>query len=134
MMTFREKSAAASLAITALAFGAYGLWVFQRGPSEGDAIAGAVAVIVVQIGLQVLAHILFALQARPEGVDERDRGVDRLAQRNAYVVLFGSVWAVLGMALAPMPTLTLAYALVGAIVLAELVRFASQIFYYRRGL
>ncbi len=35
MMTFREKSAAASLAITALAFGAYGAWVVQRAPSEG---------------------------------------------------------------------------------------------------
>jgi hypothetical protein len=91
-------------------------------------------VIAAQIVAQIAAHIFFALQARPEGADERDRGVDRLAQRNAYFVLFGSVWAVLGMALAAMAPLTLAYALVGAIVLAELVRFASQLVYYRRGL
>ena len=134
MMSFREKSAAASLAITALTFAAYGAWVVQRAPSEGDAVAGLVGIIAVQIVAQIVAHILFALQARPEGVDERDRGVDRLAQRNAYFVLFGSVWAVLGMALSRAPTLTLAYALVATIVLAELVRFASQLVYYRRGL
>ena len=134
MMTFREKSAAASLAITALAFGAYGVWVSQSGPAPAAAIGGLVGIIILQILAQIIVHILFAIQARPEGVDERDRGVDRLAQRNAYFVLFGSVWGVLGMALIAMPALSIAYALVAVIVLAELVRFASQLVYYRRGL
>ena len=134
MMTFREKSAAASLAITALAFGAYGVWVVQTRPGQAGAIGGLVGVIAAQIVAQIVAHILFAVQARPEGADERDRSVDRLAQRNAYFVLFGSVWAVLGMALTGLPMLTIAYGLVATIVLAELVRFASQLVYYRLGL
>jgi hypothetical protein len=133
MMTYREKSAAASLAITAIAFAAYGFWAFQQPRSTGDAVMALIGLIVVQIVVQVIAHVLFAVQARPEGVDERDRMVERLAQRNAYFVLFGSVWAVLGMALEALPGLTIAYGLIATIVLAELVRFASQLFYYRRG-
>ena len=134
MMTFREKSAAACLAITALAFGAYGYWVVQNHPTAQGAIGGLVAIIVAQVVLQVPVHIFFALQGRPEGLDERDRVVDRLAQRNAYFILFGLVWGVLMMALTQSPVLNIAYALVGIIVASELVRFASLLFYYRRGL
>ena len=134
MMTFREKSAAACLAITALAFGAYGYWVMQTHPTAQGAIGGLVGLIVAQIVLQIPVHIVFALQSRPEGLDERDLVIDRLAQRNAYFVLFGAVWAVLAVALAAMPALTIAYALVAAIVVAEMVRYASLLFYYRRSL
>jgi hypothetical protein len=134
MMTFREKSAAACLAITALAFGAYGYWVVQNHPTQEGAIAGLVGIIVAQVVLQIPVHIFFALQGRPEGLDERDRVVDRLAQRNAYFVLFGLVWGVMVMALVKSPVLTIAYALVATIVVSELVRFASLLFYYRRGL
>ena len=133
MMTFREKSAAACLAITALAFGAYGFWVVREHPTPQGAIGGLVAIIVLQVVLQVPAHIVFALQSKPEGRDERDLLIDRLAQRNAYVVLFGLVWAALGMALIAMPALTIAYTLVAVIALAEMVRFASQLVYYRLG-
>ena len=133
MMTFREKSAAASLAITAVAFAAYGFWAFAQPRSAGDAVMTLIGIIIAQIVVQIIAHMLFALQGRPEGVDERDRVVERLAQRNAYFVLFGSVWTVLAMALVAMPGLTIAYGLIATIVGAELVRFASQLFYYRRG-
>ena len=134
MMTFREKSAAACLVITALAFGAYGYWVFQNHPTAADAIGGLVAIIVAQVVLQVPVHIFFALQSRPEGLDERDLVFDRLAQRNAYFILFGWVWGGMVMALMQKPVLSIAYALVATIVVAELVRFASLLFYYRRGL
>ena len=134
MMTFREKSAAACLAITALAFGAYAYWVMQNHPTPAGAIGGLVAIIVAQVVLQIPVHIFFALQGRPESLDERDMVFDRLSQRNAYFVLFGLVWGVLMLALWQSPALTIAYALVGTIVAAELVRFASLLFYYRRGL
>ena len=134
MMTFREKSAAACLVITALAFGAYGYWVVQSHPTPAGAIGGLVAIVVAQVVLQIPVHIFFALQGRPEGLDERDLVVDRLAQRNAYFVLFGLVWGAMVMALTQTPVLTIAYALVATIVLSELVRFASLLFYYRRGL
>ena len=133
MMTYREKTAAASLAITTRAFAAYGFWAFQQPRSTGEAVQALVGIIVAQIVVQIIVHILFAIQGRPEGVDERDRMVERLAQRNAYFVLFGSIWAVLGMALEALPGLTIAYGLLATLVLAELVRFASQLFYYRRG-
>jgi len=134
MMTFREKSAAACLAITALAFAAYGYWALQTHPTPGAAIGGLVVIVIAQVVLQIPVHILFALQSRPEGLDERDRAIDRLAQRNAYFVLFGLVWGVVVLALRQEPGLTMAYALVATIVVAELVRFASLLVYYRRGL
>jgi hypothetical protein len=134
MMTFREKSAAACLAITALAFGAYGYWVVQNHPTAQGAIGGLVGIIVAQILLQIPVHICFALQGKPEGLDERDLVIDRLAQRNAYFILFGLVWGVMVMALTQTPVLTIAYALVATIVVSEMVRFASLLFYYRRGL
>jgi hypothetical protein len=134
MMTFREKSAAASLTLVALTFAAFGAWAVQQSHTTGEMLIGLVAAIVVQIVLQIIAHIVFAVQGRREAADERDREVGQRAQRNAYWVLMTAVWVPLGLAVAGIGGQTMIAALMGAIVLAELVRFASQLVYYRTAL
>lgn len=132
-MTFRERSAAACVAITAVTFGAYGLWAIQAPRSTGQAVAALVAVIAAQIVLQIAAHILFAVIGPREPADERDRAVQHAAQRNAYWVLFTALWIVLGLAILEAPNVAMVYGLVAVIVIAELVRYGSQLVYYRRG-
>ena len=134
MMTFREKSAAACLAILALAFGAYAWWAWSTPASLGGAVAMLAGAVVAQVVAMIAAHILFRFEGRPEAADERDRMVERLSQRNAYWVLFSALWGVIGLVILAAPGLLVFYALVAVVVAAELVRYGSQLVYYRRGL
>lgn len=133
-MTFREKSAALTLASLILFAGLYG-WRVLRGPMDAhQAVRLLVSLILIQCVVLIIAHILAAIRRRPEALDERDRLVELRGPRNAYFVLVCGVVGVMALALVGAPAVSLVHALMAALVTAEVVRFASQLVYYRTAL
>ncbi|NJL56616.1 hypothetical protein HC928_16730 [bacterium] len=134
---FRVKSAGVSLVII-LAIGSYFIAnLLTLLPSEQAVPDGAlrltlitiVLVAVVEAGLQI---VLFIGAGRIEDPSERDTTVAAKASRNAYLVMTIGAFATFASMFAGFTPFEMGSLLMGAFLLAEIVKFASQIVYYRR--
>jgi purine-cytosine permease-like protein len=134
VMTFREKSAVITILALLLTYGAYAARVKLGGPMDtGEAVAFLSGVIVVQAIIMIVAHLVVALARRPERRDERDEVAELRGTRNGYFALATGVVATMWLAIIGAPTLTVLNGLLGALVAAEVVRYAFQLIYYRTG-
>lgn len=133
-MTYREKSAAASIAAIVLVYGFYAIRLLGAPLTPFPAVAALIGSTILIVVILVPIHVVFALKARPEAVDERDRLVQLRSVRNGHYVLAACAWTVALLALTSPPPVLLAYALVGGFAVAEVVRYASQLVYYRTSL
>lgn len=132
-MTFREKSAVITILALLLTYGAYAARVLN-GPMEiGEAVAFLSGVILLQVVIMVAAHVAVTLIKRPEARDERDRIAELRGPRNGYFVLVAGVVLAMWLAIMGAPALTMLNALLATLVAAEVVRYASQLVYYRMG-
>lgn len=107
----------------------------------GRLIAAVIAIIVIEIAY----HIVLALESKPEAKDERDILIESKAYRNAYVALSGGAFMVIGTVITggllrdPAPTriIVTPFMIVNLVllfmVLAEIVKFVTQLLYYRCG-
>lgn len=139
-MAFREKIAWLTLGGLALAFGPYFFMLAMLGNQPwllGPASAGLfiAVVILLTIGMTI-GSILIALSnvrdaERPS--DERDREIARRASSIAYAVLIPTLFLALATLLLGLGQAVLVNAILGAIVIAELVRCTIEIRGYRRG-
>ncbi len=148
--SFQEKSILGSLVITLAAFGYYFLQAFKvfTGASSAAALSlpfvliGVVAVVIV---VEIVYQAVLAIRSRPEGADERDRLIEAKATRIAYFVLATGAVVAAGHALLSVfftesvearivsqPVFT-ANLIIFSFILAEVVGFALQLYYYRRG-
>lgn len=116
-LSYQEKSTWGSLVATLAVYGVY----FGSG-ARGSLIGTIVLLVIVQI----VCQIAIAVVARPEPRDERDRAIESKGWRNGYVLL---VTGTLVCMLAPT-----ARSLLLALVVSEVAKSASQLYYYRRGL
>ena len=130
-MSFREKSAWFQIAAIVLVYGYYGLSLLRGAPTPLGAVAMLIGSTMLMIIISVAGHIVIAIGQRPEPLDERDQLVGLRSTRNGFHALAAAVWAVIFLAIASPNPILLAYAALGGFVLAELVRLASQIVYYR---
>ena len=133
-LTFREKSLWVVVLSTVVVYAFY----FWRAVAIGSADPGRVGglfleAVILLVALQVAGQIAIAVGTRPQPDDERDRLIAMAATRNAYWVLVVSAWGVLGIAVLSLGTFWTVHAMLLAIVLAELARWGSQLFYYRHG-
>lgn len=133
-LTFREKSLWVQIASTVVIYAYY----FWRAVAIGETDPGQVGVlfgvvVVVMVAVQAVVHAALVRHRRPEVADERDRRIAVKAARNAYYVLMTGVWGALGLIALTAKPFWVAHAALLAIIVAELVRFASQLVYYRRG-
>ena len=131
LASFREKSAAVSVAAILAIYGWATVDVLQRPPQLADAFGFLVGTTVMMIIVMALSHTVLAILREPEKEDERDKVIGWRSTRNSYVVMTFGVWGVLALVFAQAPLGVLAYALLGLFVLAELVRLASELVYYR---
>jgi len=131
LATFREKSAAVSVAAILLIYGWATAGVLQAPLELAGAFGFLVGTTVMMIIVMALSHTVLAILREPEKEDERDKLVGWRSTRNGYVVMTSGVWGVLALVFAQAPLGVLAYALLGLFVLAELVRLASELVYYR---
>ncbi|MEM7359690.1 MAG: hypothetical protein AAF431_11380 [Pseudomonadota bacterium] len=144
-LSFKEKGLIASLIVTLLVFGNYFINVFQRlrTDSAGDTgLVGIIIVIVLVIILEATIHGFLSIQAEEE--DERDKLIEKVSYRNAYWCLNIGVWFLivqvfLDSRFMPLAGLTttpygLANLLLFSFIVAEVVMFITQLYYYRKGI
>jgi hypothetical protein len=131
LASFREKSTA----VTILAIiGVYGwaTWSFLQAPPELPVVFGYLVITSILMAIvMTVSHIILAILRAPEATDERDRIIGWRSSRNGYLVMTIGVWGVLMLVFVGATPGILAYAVLGAFVLAELVRLASELAYSR---
>jgi hypothetical protein len=139
-MSFREKSAWICLLSTLLVFVPYFVHVaglFQQGRPVFAAEIWVVFALaaVVQALITAATHIAIARQAQREPKDERDRAVESMAYRRAYIVLSISIALLLCLTVwgPTMSVIGLGQWLLLAFVLAEVTNYGCQVLGYRRG-
>ncbi len=133
-LTFREKSLWVVVLSTSVVYAFYFWRAVSIGSAEPWRVGGLfVEAVILLVALQIAGQIAIALRSHPERDDERDRLIATAATRNAYWVLVAGAWLVIGVAVLSLGTFWAVHAMLLAIVLAELTRWASQLFYYRHG-
>ncbi|HZM94499.1 MAG TPA: hypothetical protein VFB92_13800 [Vicinamibacterales bacterium] len=136
-MSFREKSAWISLMLIVLVFGPY-FWLVGRSFAGQTHVHGGTqfALILLFVVLEIVLHIAVAIQSPRDAEapsDERDNLIDLRATRVAFYVLFGGALISIFTLHFPVNVWTLSQFVLFSIVVAELVKFGSQIVFYRRG-
>lgn len=136
-MPFREKSAWISL-ITTFAVYAYYFWNLQRarGRDGGELLGLFIGCVVILVVLQIIFHVGAALRSPRDAMTPQDEREKMIALRSTniayYVVASGAVIAAAGLVFVGEP-FVMANLLLLFLVLAELVKYASQIVFFRRG-
>ncbi len=148
-LSYQEKSILGSLLAVVVVYGYYFASVLRdasRPEFDGGNIGRLVLAVIAIVVIEIVYHIVLALESRPEPKDERDVLIECKAYRNAYFLLATGAFLVIasvimaGLARDAAPTriivtpfLTVNLVLL-FMVLAELTKFLTQLFYYRRGL
>jgi hypothetical protein len=139
-MSFREKLHWASFIALFAAFGWYFLtypWQIIATPAGVGAVAGMlVPVTVIIIVVMVLTTAYFAIRTPKEvnlKEDERDRTIHIRGTHLAYYPLVLGVWANMIAMFYRLSVGEHLNLLIATVVVAELVRVGSQLYYYRRG-
>jgi hypothetical protein len=139
-MSFREQTHWAAFIALTIAFGWYFLsypWSIISTPAGVGSVAGMlVPVTIIIIGVISLTAAFFALRAPKEAQvkeDERERSIHIRGTHLAYYPLVLGVWGnmiAIFYQLSPGIYLNM---LIATVVIAELVRVGSQLYFYRRG-
>ena len=155
-MTFKEKSTWLSLLVTFVIFGNYAISVFTMDPSvlnaeemidlAMDNLSSAVLyLIIIEIIFQSLIAAASRNKMEMQG-DERDRTISLTANNSGYWVLSTGVVITIGQLILPhvfgigefveertsiIPLFEM-HMLLFSLILSEIVRFAHQIYLYRK--
>jgi len=155
-MTFKEKSTWLSLFVTLLIFGNYAISVFTMDPAmlnpeemidlAMDNLSSAVLyLIIIEIIFQSLIAAASRNKTELEG-DERDRTISLTSNNSGYWVLSIGVVITIGQLILPhmfgfgafveertsiIPLFEM-HMLLFSLILSEIVRFAHQIYLYRK--
>ena len=139
-MSYQEKSIWISLISTILIFGYYftkAISVFNNQDIHNNNLIGLfIGIIIAVIIIQIIAQSTIALANRKDaerGADERDTLIKWKATGLSYYILAAGVWVTLISMLKFESTLVIANIIVFFFILSEIVGFAAQLLYYRRG-
>ena len=149
--SFKQKSVTSSLVVTVLIFGWYFYHVFSNLTltlNEQLNASDLIMVIILITVLQVIIQSFIAIRNRNEREDERDKLIEIVSRRNGYWTLCIGVWFLLvhlviegsgtwfnfyHNLIFTSPTY-LAHLLLLFFVLAEVISFITQLYYYHKGL
>ena len=145
-MSFHEKSTIASLTATILVYGWYFFTYISRAlgaettPAASIVTKPLIVTVIAVIAINVAAHILIGWQAAREdgelesAPDEREKLIElRGASRGSYVLAFGTVMTI-GALLMEHEPFWIANILLGFFILSEVVKGASKLIDFRRGI
>jgi hypothetical protein len=139
-MSFREKSAWITFVLL-LGFGIYFGEVLNHwlNPAEPHAnhFQLFVLLVVAIVILEIVTHTILAIRSPCEAKaprDEREQLIALRAMRPAFYVLLVGAFLSIGTLHLGATTWMLAHSVLAAIWIAELTRFGTQIYYYRRGI
>jgi hypothetical protein len=135
-MSYQEKSIAGSLVAMLVVYGYYFAAVLRNsGQSNfgGSVLGRLIFTVVAIVVIEIIYHIALSVTTKP-AKDERDTLIELKAYRNAYFAYGSGALSV--MACVTFMTLTpfvLVNLVLLSMVLAEVVKFATQLLYYTRG-
>lgn len=151
-MSFKEKSIWVSLIIMLIIWMDYFSDVYNLYQSASLTVAVIhkllLGVVVLTIILQIIFHTVIAIidkKGADEHEDERDKVITLYGSRNAYLIL--SIGVVVFVFQTILPSLfdrsnfvtglpdqyVLMHVVIIAAVIAEVVKYSTQLFYYRQG-
>ena len=138
-MSFREKSAWITFVLL-LAFGIYfgEVAAHMLDPTRPHAnyLLLFVLLVVAIVILEIITHAVIAFRSPREAqtpIDERERLIELRSTRPAFFVLLVGAFLSVGTIHLGTSTWLLAHCVLFAIWLAELTRYGSQLYHYRRG-
>lgn len=137
-MSFREKRALITLLALWIVVIGYVAAVLHAPPSSiPAAVPGMFGAMFLLIGIMIVSHIALIIGVGPKEArmpsDERERLAQLASRRNVSWVGQVGLWLILMLAIMTQPHVLIAQAALGTFVLAEIVMYASELFYYRRG-
>ncbi len=148
-LSYQEKSILGSLLAMVIVYGYYFANALRHADEPefgGGGIGRLILAVVAIIVIQIVYHIILALESKPEPKDERDVLIECKAYRNGYFALATGAFLVIGAVIlaalardaAPARIIATPFLIVNLVllfmVLAELVKLLTQLFYYRKGL
>ena len=147
-LSYQEKSTLGSLLAFVVVFGYYFATVLRdlgRHQFAGGMVGRLVGAVIAIVAIEIVYHIVLALESKPEPKDERDVLIECKAYRNAYFLLAGGTFLVIVWVAMASPardgapaTAATNFVTVNLVlffmVLADMTKFLTQLFYYRRGL
>jgi hypothetical protein len=146
-MSYQEKSILGSLTAMLVVYGYYFAGILRGnhgGEFGGRTMGRLIWAVIVLVVIEIVYHIVLALETGAEPKDERDILIESKAYRNAYFFLASGVFlsiaaVILGNLSREAPTITITpFATVNLVlffmVIAEIVKYLTQLFYYRQGL
>jgi hypothetical protein len=137
-MSFREKSAWISF-VCLSGFGGFWFWNIIRVEvyhvRQANPMLAFFSLLGALIVTELVLHIAVAVRDPKEArtpKDEREQLIDLKAARVAFYVLMAGAWLSIGTLHLNFDRLRMADTVLGAIIVAELMKFAMQIALYRR--
>jgi hypothetical protein len=138
-MSFREKSAWINFVLL-LAFGIYfgevAAHLLDPARPHANYLQLFVLLVVAIVVLEIITHAVIAFRSPREAqtpIDERERLIELRSTRPAFYVLLVGAFLSVGTIHMGANTWLLAHCVLVAIWLAELTRYGSQLYHYRRG-
>ena len=138
-MSFREKSAWITFVLL-LAFGIYfgdvAVHILDPTRPHANYLLLFVLLVVAIVVLEIITHAVIAFRSPREAqtpIDERERLIELRATRPAFYVLLVGAFLSVGTIHMGASTWVLAHCVLLAIWMAELTRYGSQLYHYRRG-
>ena len=138
-MSFREKSAWVSLITYALVFGSYFLTIWRvwdehwdRGQSLGLMIGAIVALVILAVIFNTALALFFPREANARA-DEREVLIELKSERIASYTLTALLVCLIGTLMVGWNPFLVANLMMGAMVIAEVIKDIAQIAYYRVG-
>lgn len=128
--TFKEKSDFIILVSIVIIYG-FGSFMILQNPNSANGLYWILVSSIAFISIIILSHIILAITHKPEDKDERDNINSWRSSKNAYSILSVGIWICLAIILISQNIFTASFALFGTFILAEVVRLASSLFYYR---
>ena len=145
-LSYQEKSILGSLLAMAVVYSIYFAGTLRdlgRSDFNGSSLGRLIATVIAIIVIEIVYHIVLAVEGGVERKDERDILIECKAYRNAYLTLATGAGLVLtyfivvglaGAAHIPLTPFLAVNLVLLFMVLAELTKSLTQLFYYRRGL
>ena len=143
-MSYKEKSLIASMGVTLLLFGWYFYGAFSNlSLNQEPQLSTIIALIVLVIISEGIIQSFLALKNKPLLEDERDKLIEKISYRYSYGFLSVCIWFLMVQILLDTRfdnhlMLTTPYGMFHFLllffVLSEVIRFGTQLYYYRKGI
>lgn len=137
-MSFREKSTWITFVLL-LGFGIYfgdvALHMLDPTRAHANYLQLFVLLVVAIVVLEIITHVVIAIRSPREAqtpIDERERLIELRSMRPAFFVLLVGAFLSVGTIHLGASTWVLTHCVLFAIWMAELTRYGSRLYHYRR--